>query len=88
MSIETIQAKFKAASIKDGGTATLQFDVSTSADGFLSIIEKTGDLVDLTVEPRQKELEYSYEAEEVESVTSEPTEYSGEVWALPGGTDD
>lgn len=76
--MSTIKARFKAANVKDSGSATLQFDVSTKAEGFIDAVEMIGEKVDLTVELEQKALPLVYEYETEEAGTgrdTDPEEY-------------
>lgn len=52
---QEIKASFKQATIK-AGTATLQFEVLPSAEGFTEVMKMTGGVVILTVETEQQEL--------------------------------
>ncbi len=52
---QEIKASFKQATIK-AGTATLQFEVLPSAEGFTEVMKMTGGVVMLTVETEQQEL--------------------------------
>lgn len=52
---QEIKASFKQATIK-AGTATLQFEVLPSAEGFTEVMKMTGVVVMLTVETEQPEL--------------------------------
>ncbi len=52
---QEIKANFKQATIKNG-TANLQFEVLTSAEGFMDVVKVAGGVVMLTVETEQQEL--------------------------------
>lgn len=52
---QEIKASFKQATVK-AGTATLQFEVLPSAEGFTDVMRMAGEPVMLTVESEQPEL--------------------------------
>ncbi|MCI6274401.1 MAG: hypothetical protein MR611_06990 [Coriobacteriaceae bacterium] len=65
---QEIKASFKQATIK-AGTATLQFEVLPSAEGFTEVMKMTGGVVMLTVETEQQELPFE-EREDAEGQTT------------------
>lgn len=79
---QQIKANFKQATIKNG-TANLQFEVLTSAEGFMEVVKVAGSVVLLTVETEQQELPIEEQAEGqttinnyfVNADTGEITEY-------------
>lgn len=86
---QEIKASFKQATIK-AGTATLQFEVLPSAEGFTEVMKMTGGVVMLTVETEQQELPFEENQTEgqttiynyfVNANTGEVTEYGDEVEA-------
>lgn len=86
---QEIKASFKQATIK-AGTATLQFEVLPSAEGFTEVMKMTGGVVILTVETEQQELPLDDSPAEgqttinnyfVNANTGEVTEYGDEVEA-------
>ncbi len=81
---QEIKASFKQATIK-AGTATLQFEVLPSAEGFTEVMKMTGGVVMLTVETEQQELDFDaeYEAEPL-PLDEEPIERPANVDAETG----
>ena len=86
---QEIKASFKQATIK-AGTATLQFEVLPSAEGFTEVMKMTGGVVMLTVETEQQELPLEEEQAQgqttinnyfVNADTGEVTEYGEEIEA-------
>ena len=87
---QEIKASFKQVTIK-AGTATLQFEVQPSAEGFTEVMKMTGGVVMLTVETEQQEspLDEGQQAEGqttinndfVNADTGEVTEYGEEIEA-------
>lgn len=82
---QEIKASFKQATIK-AGTATLQFEVLPSAEGFTEVMKMTGGVVMLTVETEQLELPLEDSVNQttinnyfVNADTSEINEYEAEV---------
>lgn len=59
---QDIKASFKQATIK-AGTATLQFEVLPSAEGFTEVMKMTGGVVMLTIQTEQQELPFDEEPE-------------------------
>lgn len=98
---QEIKANFKQATIKNG-TANLQFEVLTSAEGFMDVVKVAGSVVLLTVETEQQELPIEEQAEGqttinnyfVNADTGEITEQDSEVidvdddHCLPEGGDE
>ena len=69
-----LSAKFKQASVKDGGTAMLQFDVAVGTESFLDAVRLVGERVTITIEPAQQKIQFDepeeYEEYEVEVARS------------------
>lgn len=59
---QDIKASFKQATIK-AGTATLQFEVLPSAEGFTEVMRMTGGVVMLTIQTEQQELPFEEKPE-------------------------
>lgn len=89
---QEIKASFKQATIK-AGTATLQFEVLPSAEGFTQVMKLTGGVVLLTLETEQDELPFEEQpaAQPVVNIcnvnadTGEVTEDVLDCYALPEG---